>query len=118
VVSIIPYNPLCLLIITFLLIPDYDILKTVKFGASKVFTTAGTDEKVKYLTDLTNGQAHAINYKTQNFEEEIKKVDGEGVDLIVDFVGPDYWNKVSPIDTILPVLGLRTCVLTPHHHPR
>jgi threonine dehydrogenase-like Zn-dependent dehydrogenase len=89
-----------LLIITII---NYGILKTVKFGASKVFTTAGTDDKVKYLTELTKGGAHAINYKTQNFEEEIKKVDGEGVDLIVDFVGPDYWNKVSPIEIIPPV---------------
>jgi hypothetical protein len=71
------------------------VVNTVKFGAAKVFTTAGTDEKVKYLTDLTNGRVHAINYRTQNFEEEIKKIDEQGVDLIVDFVGPDYWNKVS-----------------------
>jgi threonine dehydrogenase-like Zn-dependent dehydrogenase len=73
----------------------------VKFGASKVFTTAGTDEKVKYLKDLTGGRAHAFNYKTQDFEQEIKKFDdGAGVDLVIDFVGPDYWNKVSVASSI------------------
>lgn len=71
-------------------------LPTVKFGANKVFTTAGTDDKVDYLKKLTGGKVHAFNYKTQDFEKEIKKVDEAGVDLIVDFVGPDYWNQVSP----------------------
>ncbi|KAH8089448.1 hypothetical protein HD553DRAFT_92099 [Filobasidium floriforme] len=65
----------------------------IKFGANKVFTTAGTDDKVDYLKKLTGGKVHAFNYKTQDFEKEIKKVDEAGVDLIVDFVGPDYWNQ-------------------------
>lgn len=65
----------------------------VHFGANKVFTTAGTPEKVKFLQDLTNGKVHAFNYREQNFEEEIKKIDKDGVDLIVDFVGPNYWNQ-------------------------
>ena len=61
-----------------------------------MFTTAGTDEKVGYLKKLTGGKVHAFNYKTTDFEQEVKKVDEAGVDLIVDFIGPDYWNQVGP----------------------
>ena len=61
-----------------------------------MFTTAGTDEKVEYLKKLTGGKVHAFNYKTTDFEQEVKKVDEAGVDLIVDFIGPDYWNQVGP----------------------
>lgn len=35
---------------------------------------------------------HVINYRTQDFEEEIKKTDS-GVDIIVDFIGKDYFNR-------------------------
>jgi len=62
-------------------------------GAEKVFTTCGTDEKVKFLQNLDDsGRLHVFNYRTQNFEEEIKKIT-DGVDQIVDFVGPDYLAK-------------------------
>jgi NADPH-dependent curcumin reductase CurA len=70
---------------------------TGHFGAGKVFATAGSDEKVKFIEDLTGGVAHAFNYRTQNFEDEIKKVDKDGVDVIIDFVGPNYWNQVSTL---------------------
>ncbi|MCQ6483097.1 zinc-binding dehydrogenase, partial [Vibrio parahaemolyticus] len=36
----------------------------------------------------------AFNYKEQDWAEEIKKVTGgKGVDLIIDFVGADYFQK-------------------------
>jgi NADPH:quinone reductase-like Zn-dependent oxidoreductase len=39
------------------------------------------------------GPTHTINYKTQDFAEESKAITGKGVDLIVDFVGKDHWEK-------------------------
>ena len=37
---------------------------------------------------------HAVNYKTQNFAEEVKRVtNGKGVDVLIDFVGPSHWTK-------------------------
>jgi len=40
------------------------------------------------------GPTHTVNYKTQDFAEEAKKItQGKGVDLIVDFVGKDHWEK-------------------------
>ncbi len=61
------------------------------FGA-RVFTTVGTPEKAKVCTDL--GAEIAINYKDQNYVEEIREyTGGKGVDLILDMVGGDYLPK-------------------------
>ncbi|KAK4684914.1 NADPH:quinone reductase, partial [Tremellales sp. Uapishka_1] len=62
-------------------------------GAGKVFATCGTDDKVKFLEKLGNDERlHVVNYRTQNFEEEIKKID-DGVDLIIEFIGQSYFAK-------------------------
>lgn len=40
------------------------------------------------------GATHAINYKTQDFAAEVKKVtNGRGVDVLIDFVGQSHWTK-------------------------
>jgi len=54
------------------------------FGAT-VIATASTDWKAERLKDL--GVDYVINYKTQDVEEEVKKLFPEGVDLVVDHVG-------------------------------
>lgn len=63
--------------------------------ATKVYATCGTDEKVKFLNDeIAKGDKRfkAINYRTQNFAEVIKE-DNAGVDLVIDFVGKNYFNQ-------------------------
>lgn len=63
--------------------------------ASKVYATCGTDEKVEFLNrEIAKGDKRfkAINYRTQNFAEEIKN-DNAGVDLVIDFVGKNYFNQ-------------------------
>ena len=51
------------------------------FGCT-VYGTAGNDEKIKLLSDLNIDGA--INYRTQDFEKEIKKMtNGKGVDVIL-----------------------------------
>ena len=61
------------------------------FGA-KVYTTAGTPEKCKFCEQL--GADAAINYRKQDFSEEIKKLtDGKGVNVILDMVGGPYFPK-------------------------
>lgn len=59
---------------------------------AEVFTTAGSDEKCAFCREL--GADHAIDYKTQDFVEEIKKITQKtGVNLILDMVGGTYLPK-------------------------
>ena len=56
---------------------------------STVIATAGSDEKCAACLSL--GADHAINYKTQDFVEEIKRItDGAGVNVILDMVAGSY----------------------------
>ena len=58
------------------------------FGAT-VIVTAGSDEKCAACLAL--GADHAINYKTADFVEEIKKItSGKGVDVVLDMVAGSY----------------------------
>lgn len=58
------------------------------FGAT-VITTAGSDEKCAACIGL--GADHAINYRTQDFVEEIARITAKrGVDVILDMVAGDY----------------------------
>lgn len=61
------------------------------FGAT-VIATAGNDAKAQFCRDL--GADHAINYRTQDFVEEVARITHKrGVDLILDMVGGDYIAK-------------------------
>jgi NADPH2:quinone reductase len=56
---------------------------------SKVYTTAGSDEKCKFCEEL--GASKAINYNTEDFSEAITKLtNGKGVNVILDMIGGDY----------------------------
>ena len=61
---------------------------------TNVITTASTTEKLDWLRSFPNGATHAVNYKTQNFADEVKAItDGKGVDVIIDVVGKTHWHK-------------------------
>ena len=61
-------------------------------GAAKVIATAGSDDKCNACIEL--GADHAINYKTQDFAEEAKKLTGgNGVDVILDMVAGGYVDR-------------------------
>jgi putative PIG3 family NAD(P)H quinone oxidoreductase len=54
-----------------------------------VIVTCGSDEKCDAAKEI--GAAHAINYKSQDFVEEVKRItDGEGVEIVIDMVAGDY----------------------------
>ena len=58
-------------------------------GAGLVMVTAGSDEKGAACVAL--GADHAINYKTQDFKEEVKRLTGgKGVDVVLDMVAGAY----------------------------
>ncbi len=59
---------------------------------NRVIATAGSDEKCAACVQL--GAVKAINYRTQDFEAEVKAATGgKGVDVILDMVGGDYVPK-------------------------
>ena len=61
------------------------------WGAT-VFATAGSSEKCEAC--LAIGAQHAINYKEQDFVEEVKRLtDGRGVDIVLDLVGGPYLER-------------------------
>ena len=63
-----------------------------QLGQANVITTAGSEEKLDFCRSL--GADFCINYKEQNFDEEILKITkNQGVDLILDFIGASYWSK-------------------------
>ena len=59
---------------------------------ARAFVTAGSDEKCRACEDL--GAEHAINYRTDDFAEVVKRLTGgRGVDLVLDMVGGDYFAR-------------------------
>ena len=61
------------------------------FGAA-VITTCGSDEKTAFCREL--GADLAINYKTRDFAEEVKKfTKGKGVNVLLDMIAGDYMKR-------------------------
>ncbi|MFQ5824227.1 MAG: medium chain dehydrogenase/reductase family protein [bacterium] len=59
---------------------------------AEIFATCGSEAKVDFLKNM--GVQHIINYKTQDFEKEIRKINqGGGVDVIMDSVGGSTFRK-------------------------
>lgn len=64
-------------------------IKLGKLFGLTVYVTCGSDEKCAAARAL--GAAEAINYKSSDFVEEIKRLtDGDGVNVVLDMVGGDY----------------------------
>jgi NADPH2:quinone reductase len=64
-------------------------IQMAKALGAKVIATAGSDDKCQACVKL--GADHAINYKSQDFAEEVKKLTGgKGVDVILDMVAGGY----------------------------
>jgi NADPH2:quinone reductase len=63
-----------------------------KAAGATVIATAGSDEKVAVCREL--GADHAINYKTQDFAEDVEKITGgRGADVVYDPVGGDVYDR-------------------------
>ena len=64
-------------------------IQIAKALGAKVIVTAGSDAKCHACLEL--GADHAINYKTQSFADEVRRItDGRGVDVILDMVAGAY----------------------------
>jgi NADPH:quinone reductase len=63
-----------------------------KAAGATVIATAGSDEKVELC--LSVGADHAINYKSQDFADEVNKItDRKGADVVWDPVGGDVYDR-------------------------
>src|ERR1700730_2002336 len=63
-----------------------------KAAGATVIATAGSDEKVGLCLEV--GADHAINYKTQDFADEVNKItDRKGADVVWDPVGGDVYDR-------------------------
>ena len=61
-------------------------------AGANVFVTAGASEKIRKCKTL--GAIDGINYKTTDFVTEIERLtDGEGVDVVLDFIGAPYLER-------------------------
>lgn len=67
-------------------------IQLAKALGSRVIVTAGSDDKCAACVAL--GADHAINYKTQDFAAEAKRLtDGRGVNVVLDMVGGAYLGR-------------------------
>lgn len=61
------------------------------YAGAEVYATASTDEKLEYAEEC--GADHTINYAENDFASEMRELtDGRGVDVVVDYVGPETWD--------------------------
>ncbi|KAH8807026.1 quinone oxidoreductase [Flagelloscypha sp. PMI_526] len=71
-----------------------------------IIVAASSDEK---LGALGAGPTHGINYKSQSFTNEVEKITQyKGVNVVLDFIGADYFQKnlqVLGIDGRLVLIG-------------
>jgi len=67
-------------------------IQLAKALGSRVIVTAGSDEKCAACASL--GADHAINYRTQDFVTETKRLTGgQGADVVLDMVAGDYIGR-------------------------
>ncbi|KAL8900707.1 MAG: hypothetical protein Q9207_005574 [Kuettlingeria erythrocarpa] len=60
--------------------------------AGAIFVTAGSQEKIDFCVNELGATA-GFNYHTQDWAKEVlAATDGKGVDIIVDFVGANYFQ--------------------------
>jgi len=61
-------------------------------GASAIYVTAGSQDKIDFCVKKLGATA-GFNYKTQDWSKEIlKATKDQGVDVIIDFVGQNYFQ--------------------------
>ena len=70
----------------------YSAIQVAKAWGATVIATVGNEEKAAFARSV--GADHAIDYRTQDFVEEARRiVDTRGVDVILDMVGGEYFRK-------------------------
>jgi NADPH:quinone reductase-like Zn-dependent oxidoreductase len=67
-------------------------LQVAKRTGARILVTSGSDEKLDRAAAL--GADHGINHRRKNFAEEVKRLtDNRGVDVVLDSVAGEVWQK-------------------------
>jgi len=67
-------------------------LQAAKHMGARVIVTSGSDEKLERAKAL--GADHGINHRRKNFAEEVQSLtDNRGVDVVLDSVAGEVWQK-------------------------
>lgn len=67
-------------------------IQVAKYLGAKVFTTVGSDEKIKRAKAL--GADEVINYEKKDFSLEVKRLNrGRGMDVVFEHIGPATFQK-------------------------
>jgi NADPH2:quinone reductase len=61
-------------------------IQIAKHLGATVIATAGSDEKLEFMKSL--GADHVLNRRADDVATEVKKIAPHGVDLVLDYVGP------------------------------
>ncbi|HVO62710.1 MAG TPA: zinc-binding dehydrogenase [Terriglobales bacterium] len=84
-------------------------IQVAKLFQAVVITTAGTEEKMAKAREL--GADHVINHYKQSISEEVRKITHrQGVDIVVEHVGPATWEH--SLKSLKPGGTLVTCGAT------
>ena len=71
------------------------LLQWALAAGAQVFVTSGSGEKIEQAKQL--GASAGVNYKAQDWAEELKHLSGGGFDIVVDSaLGPDF-NKIPDL---------------------
>jgi len=64
-------------------------IQIARLCGARVMTTVGSDDKIDFARGL--GAEHVVNYRTQDFVEEVHRVTSRGgVNVVIDMIGGDY----------------------------
>ena len=82
-------------------------IQLAKARGSRVFATAGSDEKCRACEAL--GAERGVNYRTEDFVQVVKELTGgRGVDVVLDIVGGSYVDRnlaAMAMDARLVIIG-------------
>ncbi len=84
-------------------------IQVAKFFQCTVITTAGDERKMAKAREL--GADHVINHYQQKISDEVRKITNkQGVDIVLEHVGPATWDE--SVRSLKPAGTLVTCGAT------
>jgi NADPH:quinone reductase-like Zn-dependent oxidoreductase len=89
-------------------------LQIARMTGARTIVTASTDEKLEKARKL--GADFAINYAKEDWAKRVREITAKrGVDLVVDYIGKETWNK--SLMSLRRGGRLTTCGATSGHDP-